>query len=300
MRVSINLASKPFADFGPLQRQLRILMGVLVALILALLLGLHFFHAAAEKARAKERSVDAQIAKVRAERQGYEAMMAEPTNKRVLNQAKTLNALFAEKNFSWTLSMEDLERVLPGGVQVTTLEPDRDPKTGDIIVKLRVLGPRDKSIDLVKNLEHSKRFMDARIVGESLDTGNNQNQQAIPVTASTKANFDLLAQYVLPTDDEMKAIAQKQKKDEATSTAVSQPVAPSRPMPQAQQSVQPQRGRMRGSNDLPVPGDGSPGHQHLLRPGASPNRTAPQPMPFGTMQGGHNSTPAQTSPGVRP
>ncbi len=252
-------------------------MGVFVALILALLVGLHFIHAAAEKARAREHSVDMQIAKVRAEHQGYEAMMAEPANKSVLDQAKTLNALFAEKNFSWTLAMEDLERVLPGGVQVTTLEPDRDPKTGDITVKLRVLGPRDKSIDLVKNLEHSKRFQAARIVGESLDTGNSLNQQAIPVTASTKANFDLLAQYVLPTDEEMKAIAQKQKKDEASSSSMPQPLIPSRPMQQSQ-PVQPAR----------------PGFQ---QPAPGPNGMTPQPMPFGGLRGGKKGAPQQTPQG---
>ena len=46
------------------------------------------------------------------------------------------------RDFSWTLAMEDLETVLPGGVQVTTLEPMRD-KDGHITLHLRVLGPRD-------------------------------------------------------------------------------------------------------------------------------------------------------------
>ena len=41
-----------------------------------------------------------------------------------------LNQLFDEKTFSWTLAMEDLETVLPGGVQVATLDPTRDQKTG--------------------------------------------------------------------------------------------------------------------------------------------------------------------------
>ncbi len=31
--------------------------------------------------------------------------------------------LFAEKSFSWTSVMMDLERVLPAGVQVTSIEP---------------------------------------------------------------------------------------------------------------------------------------------------------------------------------
>ena len=64
---------------------------------------------------------------------------------RCWRRRENLNQLFDEKAFSWTLAMEDLETVLPGGVQVTTLEPTRD-KDGHITLQLRVLGPRDLSI----------------------------------------------------------------------------------------------------------------------------------------------------------
>ncbi len=62
--------------------------------------------------------------------------MQQPDNARTLQQAESLNQLFDEKAFSWTLAMEDLETVLPAGVQVTTLEPT--VKDGQITVHLRV------------------------------------------------------------------------------------------------------------------------------------------------------------------
>jgi len=62
--------------------------------------------------------------------------------------------------------MEDLETVLPGGVQVTTLEPTRD-KDGHITLHLRVVGPRDLSIRLVENLEHSRRFLSRALQGRT-------------------------------------------------------------------------------------------------------------------------------------
>jgi type IV pilus assembly protein PilN len=219
MRISINLATKPFRDFGPIVRNLRIAMGVLVVLSLGFWLGLHLFHAKAEKARARAHSLDGEFATLNAEQQGYQRLMNEPDNARVLKESQVLNQMFEEKTFSWTLAMEDLERVLPAGVQVTTLEPQRDPKSGVITVKLRVLGPRDKSIDLVKNLEHSKRFVNARIVDESVETGNNTTQKMEPVSASTKANFNLIAEYSLPTEDESKAIIKSQKKVDVAPSA---------------------------------------------------------------------------------
>ena len=95
-------------------------------------------------------------------------MMQQPDNARTLQQAENLNRLFDEKSFSWTLAMEDLETVLPAGVQVNTLEPT--VKDGQISVRLRVVGPRDRDVGLVENLEHSRHFLLPRIVGETAES----------------------------------------------------------------------------------------------------------------------------------
>jgi type IV pilus assembly protein PilN len=97
----------------------------------------------------------------------------------VLTQAESLNQLFDEKAFSWTLAMEAMETVLPGGVQVTSIEPMRD-KDGHITVHVRVVGPRDRSDDLVRNLEHSRRFLEPRIVGETAESTNGPLQRQGP------------------------------------------------------------------------------------------------------------------------
>ena len=81
----------------------------------------------AEEARTTEQRVQNRIDAINRERQGYHDLMQQPANALLLTQAAALNQLFDEKTFSWTLAMEDLETVLPGGVQVTALEPVRDP-----------------------------------------------------------------------------------------------------------------------------------------------------------------------------
>ncbi len=206
MRVTVNLATRPFTDLGPAMKRLRIGMGVLAGVSLLLLLGLHALHRKAEQARAREHSLDGAIARINNERQGYQAMMQTPENARFLNQVSQLNQLFDEKAFSWTLAMENLETVLPGGVQVTEIEPARD-KTGQITLHLRVLGPHDLGDDLVRNLEHSHRFMSPRIVGENAETSNSSfNRQLAPVSASNQFEFDLLADYIPPTPEERAAI----------------------------------------------------------------------------------------------
>src|SRR6478735_1582805 len=131
-------------------------------------LGLRAVHQKAEEARARDHSLDGRIANIRQERQGYENLMHQPDNARTLAQAQSLNQLFDEKAFSWTLAMEDLETVLPAGVQVTTIEPT--VKDGQISVRLRVVGPRNRDVELVQNLEHSRHFLLPRIVGETSES----------------------------------------------------------------------------------------------------------------------------------
>jgi type IV pilus assembly protein PilN len=195
MRIFLNLATRPFTDLGPTLKRLRIAMGVLMLVAIAAGAGVYMLDQKASLARLRENALDLKIARVNAERRGYEAMMREPQNAAVLAQAQNLNQLFDEKGFSWTLAMEDLETVLPGGVQVTTLEPTRD-KDGHITLRLHVLGARDRSLEFVQNLEHSKRFVSPRIVGESAEGSTGPNQRFEPVSASNRMNFDLLADYV--------------------------------------------------------------------------------------------------------
>jgi type IV pilus assembly protein PilN len=192
-------------------KRLRIGMGVLAFIAILLGIGLHAIHQKAEAARARDHSLDGQIASITRERQGYTDLMHKPDNARVLKQAAALNSMFDDKAFSWTLAMEDLETVLPGGVQVTTLEPARQ-KDGHITLHLQVLGPRDKAVDLVSNLEHSRRFLLPRIVGENAEASDRPGQHLEPVSASNRVQFDLLAEYNPASPGERKSIRKPTQK----------------------------------------------------------------------------------------
>lgn len=228
MRIGINLATRPFQNLGPTLKRLRIAIGVLALAALLLGGGLYAIDASASAARARGQAADARIARIENERHGYQARMQEPQNAAVLTEAANLNQLFDAKAFSWTLAMEDLETVLPGGVQVTTLEPSRDDKDGHITLHVRVLGPRDKAVDLVRNLEHSHRFLHPRIVGETAEATNGPSQRVEPVSASNRVNFDVLADYNPATAEERRAARRTQPAPAATSVPAA-PTAPHHP-----------------------------------------------------------------------
>jgi len=184
---------------------MRIAMGVLALSAIVLGLVLRVVHRKAHEANARILSIDGDIAGFMRERQGYEALMNRSDNARIRVETASLNQLFNQKAFSWTLVMEDLETVLPSGVKVTVIEPTL-AKDGHITLHVRVLGPRDRSIELVQNLEHSKCFLQPRIVAESSDTTMGPNQKLGPPTASTPTDFDLLAEYNADSANEFTAV----------------------------------------------------------------------------------------------
>lgn len=251
-------------------KRLRIGMIVLAVISLAAVGALHLVHSKAELARAREHSLDGAIAKINSERAGYEAMMAEPKNAQFMTEVDELNTLFSEKAFSWTMAMESLEIELPGSVQVTQIEPQRS-KTGQITLHLRVAGPHDLADELVKNLEHSRRFQTPRIVGEEAESANTPNSKNLePVSTSNRFNFDLQAEYVPPTEDELAAeklkrrAVETERETERPLPVVAPPAAPNMVAPFRQRPLQaPARSPYQGAG---APVSPAPDQQGQRRP----------------------------------
>jgi type IV pilus assembly protein PilN len=174
MRISINLATRPFVELRPLFARLRLAMLVLAVLAIGLTYGLHALNAKAKVATAQMDKLKAQTTAYQRETASNEARMRQPQNQSVLARSQFLNALFARKSFSWTAVMMELERVLPNGVQVTSIEPVIS-KEGDVSIRLRVTGDRDRAIELVRNLETSQRFVKPRLGGETALTAEKAN-----------------------------------------------------------------------------------------------------------------------------
>ena len=193
MRVSVNLATRPFVELRPLFARLRLAMLVLAALAVALGFALHALNANASVAEAKMDALKAKTSEFQHERQTNEARMRQPENMAVLERSRFLNTLFAEKGFSWTAVMMDLERVLPMGVQVTSIDPVMT-KDGDVNIRLRVSGDREKAVQLVRNLETSQRFVAPRLSGETALTQSEANRGG-PMATPGGVVFEILSGY---------------------------------------------------------------------------------------------------------
>ena len=194
MRISVNLANRPFVELRPLFAKLRLAMVVLGVLAVGLGFALHSLNAKATAAQAKMNVLKAKTQQYQHERMVNEARMRQPQNMAVLDRSQFLNAVFARKSFSWTAVMMDLEKVLPVGVQVTSIEPVIT-KEGDVNIRLRVSGDREKAVQLVRNLETSQRFLSPRLASEQAQTQEGSHAANALQLPPGAVQFDVLSGY---------------------------------------------------------------------------------------------------------
>jgi len=195
MRITINLATRPFVELKPLYNRLRLIMAVLALVAIGLGAALYLFSKRERAAAQQMEALQQQTQAFQQERAQNEARMRRPENRAVLDRAQFLNTVFAEKAFSWTSVMMDLEQVLPAGVQVTSIEP-AVTADGEVSIHLRVNGPRDLTVELIRNLEHSRRFLQPRLVNETAQT--QENGRAVPVAqmgVPGGVDFEILSGY---------------------------------------------------------------------------------------------------------
>ena len=194
MKITVNLATRPFIELRPIFLRLRIFMGVLALVAVGALVASHVLQKKLDVAKGQIDAVHAQVVAAQDEKRKNEQRMREPVNSAVLTRAHFLNALFLRKSFSWTAIMMDLETVLPAGVQVTSITPE-PTSDGDVMIRLRVSGDRDRAVQLVRNLEKSKRFLAPRLTGEATQAKETVQGSNANSLAPSGVEFEILANY---------------------------------------------------------------------------------------------------------
>lgn len=217
MKITVNLASRPYVELRPIYNRLRTWIAILLVLGGALWFLYRNERVQADEASARVSSVEHHVQELEQRQQNYQTLMQQPKDAAILKQSDFLNGLFRRKAFSWTATMTDLETVLPPGVQVMSIDPIV-AADGHVTIRLRVTGPRGRELDLIRNLERSKHFAAPRLASESLATGPGGPPGTMQdVNASNDVNFDILADYrplALPDESAKEQSAKEEKKTE--------------------------------------------------------------------------------------
>jgi type IV pilus assembly protein PilN len=178
MKVRLNLATKPLETHRKFVAA-STLVG-LVAVIVFLSLGWHVYLARKANAemRAKSAKILQQVAELEQQRAALERFFALDENARLHDRAAFINSLIDARSFNWTLMFMDLERVLPAGVRVVSIEPKQEK--GRIEVKFMIGATSDDAkLKFIKALEDSKTFSHIQVVGSHAPTPGAGGEQII-------------------------------------------------------------------------------------------------------------------------
>jgi type IV pilus assembly protein PilN len=176
MNVRLNLATKPIVS----HRRFFVGSGVAAAVagILFLLLGWHAYSElkSREALRRKEQENGARAASLQRRRQQLDEFFARPENAKLTERSQFVKGIVDERAFDWTQMFMDLEKLVPTGVHVISIQPQLEK--GHILVRLAVAASsEDGKIKFLKAIETSPAFSGMRV--NSVRSGPNGADQAL-------------------------------------------------------------------------------------------------------------------------
>jgi|SRR4051812_33751187 hypothetical protein len=205
MRPNINLATQPYVDA---RRFTAVWTGILGALLLsAIVLSVLVYkrwhdYRQVSRAISIEKSV---LQDLDAKQAQDLAILNRTENLDVRQRSDFLNELILRKEVSWTRIFTNLEKMMPPHLRVLSVQPSL--QQGQIILSMQLGGDsRDRAAELVRRMENSRTFRNARVVSEAdslaaSTPGQQQQQQQDPM------RFAVLAEYVPGVEEPEKPAA---------------------------------------------------------------------------------------------
>ena len=182
MQVRLNLATKPLIS----HRRFFVGAGAagIVSGALFLLLSLHVYHVRKADADIRNHTgqIQVELKQLQAQRRELEQFFNLPENAQLHDRATFLNGVLDARAFNWTRMFIDLERILPGGVHVLSIEPKLE--NGHVSVRINVGANSDADkVKLLKALEESRSFSQVQVQAEHTPTQQAGDHTVLELTA---------------------------------------------------------------------------------------------------------------------
>ncbi len=157
----LNLASRPYRDYTPVY---------VVAIVLALMTGFlminniqtaYRYFVNTEETRAEIARVEAATAAEVREAETLERAAAGINVRALAAETEYINAQIAERSFSWSNLLDNMERVLPPNVRLVTLNPTFHPEGGVVLAITARSKAHDGMINMLRTMLADPHFTDA-------------------------------------------------------------------------------------------------------------------------------------------
>lgn len=169
MKVRLNLATSPLES----NRRFTLgatVVGVMAVLALIVLSQRAYSVWSIDRAfRTRQETLQSQVAELQQRRQNLSAFFQNAETVKRRQRAAYLNSLIQQRAFPWIKIFMDLERILPEGSRVVSIEPQL---VGDNVqLKVLVGAVSDESkLKFLKALENSAQFSHIQLLSESRST----------------------------------------------------------------------------------------------------------------------------------
>ncbi|HEY4818708.1 MAG TPA: hypothetical protein VIH67_14865 [Candidatus Acidoferrum sp.] len=165
MKVRLNLATNPLQT----HRKFLAVSGLIGAIagIVFIALGWHVYSVrkSNEALRAREADIRQEMVGLMRQREELENFFKEEQNAKLNERSSFLNSLIDEQSLNWTQMFMDLEKIMPIGVRLMSIEPGHEK--GQVLVKLQVGAISDEAkLKFLRALENSPAFKEIREVHE--------------------------------------------------------------------------------------------------------------------------------------
>ena len=165
MKVRLNLATNPLQT----HRKFLAVSGLIgaIAAILCLALGWHVYSVrkSNEALRARAESVRQEMIGLMGQRDDLETFFKQERNAQLNQRSTFLNSLIDEQSLNWTQMFMDMEKIMPTGVRLVSIEPAHDK--GQVKVKVQIGAINDEAkLKFLRAMESSPAFKEVRVEHE--------------------------------------------------------------------------------------------------------------------------------------
>ena len=132
--------------------------------------------------RLEQARMESDMQTLRRQRTELEAFFNRPETIQRRDLSAFLNGLIAQRAFPWTQIFMDLERSLPDGVRVVSIEP----RLAEDHLELRLtIGAKtdEGKLKFLKSLEDSRAFSDIQVLGENRTGRSGEDQVMMNLNA---------------------------------------------------------------------------------------------------------------------
>ncbi|HLJ23141.1 MAG TPA: hypothetical protein VKT71_03475 [Candidatus Acidoferrales bacterium] len=192
MKVRLNLSTSPLESNRRFTLGATIVGTIAVIALLALSFSTWSLWRRDKVMTARQDSLESQIARLQQQRQSLSDFFENPQTVQRRQRAAYLNSLIQQRAFPWIKIFMDLERILPEGVRVVSIEPKLSGDTVQLTVLVGAMSD-DSKLKFLKALETSPAFSHIELLNETRPTNERPGaEQADRVMLSLQAQYSVI------------------------------------------------------------------------------------------------------------